>query len=305
MTIPRVSVGLPVYNGADFIQRAIDTLLRQDFEDFEVIIADNASTDETQSICSEAAAADQRIRYYRNDENIGASANYNKVFQLARAEYFRWQAHDDECHPGLLRRCVETLDASEERVTMCYPRGELIDAEGNTLVSPLDSIATNDPRPHRRLAHVIKSLNMCDPIFGVIKTNHLKQTGLIGPFFGADNVLLGELAILGEIREVDEVLFRLRKHSKRSMKANPSARARAAWYDPSAAKKLFVMPNWERMVLELLKATLRSRLSIAEKTKCCLAIVGTHYWRRVRNQGGRVKARLRRRFGVESCKGAQ
>ena len=136
-------------------------------------------------------------------------------------------------------------------------------------------------------------MSLCDPVFGLIKAEFLRKTGLIGLFFGADNVLLAELAMLGEICELDEILFRLRMHSGRSMKANPSARARAAWYDPSASQKLFVMPNWERMVWERLNAVRRSPLHPAEKVKCCLVVLGVHYWRRFRNDGGRMKNRLK------------
>jgi glycosyltransferase involved in cell wall biosynthesis len=297
---PRVSVGLPVFNGANFIRRSIQSILAQDFADFELIIADNASTDETESICRELAASDARIRYCRNESNIGAAGNYNKVFELARGEYFKWAAHDDECHPAMLRRCVEALDRAPDSVTMVYPLAELIDEQGNRLEAPLDRIECVDPRPHRRLVRLLWSLNMCDPAFGLYKSAHLKRTQVIGPFFGADYVLLGELAMLGEIREVDEVLFRLRAHAKRSMKANAGTRARAAWYDPSAARQLFVMPNWERMVWELLKSALRSPLPLAERLKCCLAIAGTHYWRRFRNAAGRLKGRLKAFVGGES-----
>jgi hypothetical protein len=95
--------------------------------------------------------------------------------------------------------------------------------------------------------------------------------------------------MLGEIREVNEVLFRLRAHENRSMKANRSSRARAGWYDPAAARKSFVLPSWERMVWELLKAVQRSPLDPTEKVRCMLTVPGTHYWRRVRNWGGRLK----------------
>lgn len=299
MSNPRVSIGLPVFNGANYLRRSVQSILAQDYEDLELIIADNASTDETESICRELAARDARIRYHRNDVNIGAAGNYNKVFGHARGEYFKWHAHDDECHPAMVRRCVEVLDRAPASVTMVYPLAELIDEEGKTLRSPLDRIESRDPRPHRRLAHLLWSLNMCDPAFGLYKTEYLRKTRLIGPFFGADYVLLGELVMLGEIWELDEVLFRLRAHSKRSMKANPGARARAAWYDPSAARRLFVMPTWERMVWELLKSARRSPLPAGEKLKCGLVIPATHYWRRFRNAGGRLKNRLKARFNRE------
>jgi glycosyltransferase involved in cell wall biosynthesis len=163
MTPLRVSIGMPVFNGADFIRCSVQSILAQDYQDFELIIADNASTDETESICRELAERDPRIRYYRNDVNLGAARNYNKVFELARGEYFKWAAHDDECHPAMLRRCVEVLDRSPASVAMVYPLAELIDGQGKTLVAPLDRIESRDPRPHRRLARLLWSLNMCDP----------------------------------------------------------------------------------------------------------------------------------------------
>ena len=299
MNHPRVSIGMPVFNGADFIRCAVQSVLSQDYEDLELIISDNASTDETASICRELAAIDPRIRYHRNETNIGAAGNYNKVFELARGEYFKWAAHDDECHPRMVRRCVEVLDRAPASVTMVYPLAELIDEHGHTLRKPLDRIASTDPRPHRRLMRLLWSLNMCDPVFGLIKTEYLRKTQLIGRFFGADYVLLGELVMLGEIRELDEILFRLRAHAKRSMKANQGTRAQAAWYDPGAARRLFVMPGWERMVWEFLIAANTSPLPLAEKLKCCMAIVGTHYWRRFRNAGGRIKNRLKIFLGVQ------
>jgi hypothetical protein len=215
------------------------------------------------------------------------------VFELARGKFFKWAAHDDECHPAMLRRCVECLEAAPEWVVMVYPLAELIDGHGQTLVAGLDRIESRDPRPYRRLGQLLWSLNMCDPAFGLIKAEYLKRTQLIGAFFGADYVLLGELAMLGELWELDEILFRLRAHERRSMKANPGARARAAWYDPSGARKLFILPNWERMVWEMLKSVRRLPLDPSEKAKCFLTVLGVHYWRRFRNAGGRYKSRLR------------
>lgn len=299
MSIPRVSIGLPVYNGADFLLRSVRSILDQDYRDLELIIADNASTDETEALCRDLAAKDARVRYYRNERNIGAAGNYNKVFELARGEYFKWAAHDDECHPAMIGRCVAALDAAPATVAMVYPLGELINEHGETLASPLDRIESRDPRAYRRLTRLFGSLNMCDPVFGLIRTEALRKTQLIGSFFGADYVLLGELALFGEIWELDEVLFRLRAHPKRSMKAHRGARARAAWYDPAAARKLFVMPSWERMMWEMTKSVHRSPLPLSTRIACCSALLGTHYWHRFRNLGGRVKLRLKARLGIQ------
>jgi glycosyltransferase involved in cell wall biosynthesis len=296
MSSPTVSIGMPVYNGANYIRGSVQSILAQDYEDFELIISDNASTDETEPICRELAATDARVRYYRNGVNVGAAGNYNKTFKLARGKFFKWAAHDDECHPTMLRCCVSVLEKAPDSVTMVYPLAELIDEQGRTLRSPLDRIESRDPRPHRRLARLLRRLSMCDPVFGVFRSDYLRKTRLIGSFFAADYVLLGELAMLGEIWEVEKVLFRLREHSGRSMEANRGLRAHAAWYDPAAARKLFIMPDWEGMVWELFKSALRSSLLPAEKTRCCLVIPAVHYWRRFRNAGGRLKAEVKARF---------
>jgi glycosyltransferase involved in cell wall biosynthesis len=290
---PKVSVGLPVYNGANFLRASINSILAQDFTDWELIITDNASTDDTEAICRDYAARDARVRYVRNESNIGASGNYNKCFQLSRGSYFRWQAHDDECHPAMLRRCVEYLDAAPTRVAMVYPRGELIDSTGKTITPVLDHIDSHDSRPHRRLARLLWDLNMCDPVFGLIRSDHLRRTQLIGPFFGADYILLGELAMLGEIHELPEVLFRLRAHEKRSVKANAKRNDLAAWYDPSLARKKLVLPNWDRMAWEMFKSAKGFPLPLPEKVKCCSTVIAVHYWRRFKNAGGRWKCALR------------
>ena len=127
--MPRVSIGLPVYNGEKFIREAIDSIFSQTFEDFELIISDNGSTDRTQQICQAYAAQDLRIRYYRNKKNIGAARNYNLVFELASGEYFKWAAHDDLCAPEYLERCVEILDRDPD-VVLCYPKTSIIDEHG-------------------------------------------------------------------------------------------------------------------------------------------------------------------------------
>ena len=92
---PRISIGMPVYNGEQFLAGALDSVLTQDFEDFELIISDNASEDGTQKICLDYAARDRRIRYYRNEMNIGGSRNHSRVFELSAAEYFKWAHYDD------------------------------------------------------------------------------------------------------------------------------------------------------------------------------------------------------------------
>ena len=90
---------MPVYNGQKFISEAIESILEQTFTNFELIISDNASTDDTQRICEIFTKVDSRVHYYRYHSNMGAAANYNRVVELASGEFFKWAAHDDQCAP--------------------------------------------------------------------------------------------------------------------------------------------------------------------------------------------------------------
>ena len=90
-----VSIGMPVYNGEKDLRRVLDSLLNQTFEDFDLIISDNASTDATKEICLEYADKDKRIRYIRQTKNLGAASNFRYVLNEAHGKYFMWAAADD------------------------------------------------------------------------------------------------------------------------------------------------------------------------------------------------------------------
>jgi glycosyltransferase involved in cell wall biosynthesis len=129
---PYVSIGLPVYNGENFLHEAITSILAQTFQDFELIISDNASTDKTEEICRAFTDQDERIKYSRNRENIGVEKNFYRVFALSSGKYFKWAAHDDLCHPDFLQSCIDVLDRDFTTV-LCYPRAVIIDDKGKVI----------------------------------------------------------------------------------------------------------------------------------------------------------------------------
>jgi len=112
--IPRVSIGMPVYNGERFISKALDSLLGQTFSDFELIISDNASTDGTAEICRDYERRDSRIRYIRQSKNKGALFNFKFVLSRAVGPYFMWAAVDDIWDRNFLRQCVNCLDSKPD-----------------------------------------------------------------------------------------------------------------------------------------------------------------------------------------------
>lgn len=293
MPNPRVSIGIPVYNGEDFLAAAIESLLAQDYRDFELIISDNASTDGTQAICEAYAQKDNRIRYLRADVNRGAAWNYNRLVEMASGEFFKWQAHDDVCLPTFLRRCVETFNQAPESVVLVYPRAEIIDASGRLASQYLtESLEVRDREPHRRLATVLRSLNMACPVFGLIRASALRKTRLIGPFVASDYVLLAELSLLGEIWEVPETLFQRRVHPKISTYANRSARDLLRWYAPSR-RSHSILPPMLALGTEYLRSISRLPLTTQDRWRCRLTAISVWYERELRNLGGKYKARLK------------
>lgn len=263
MTRPCVSIGMPVYNGEQFIRDAIDSILAQTFTDFELIISDNASTDRTPEICRAYAAKDKRIRYYQNQKNKGAAWNYNHVFALAKGEYFKWAAHDDVLAPEFLARCVEVLE-KHPSVVLCHAKVRFINAQGNMLADYTIKLKTQAKKPHRRFAALIRMHHWCFDVFGLIRADALKKTPLIGAYIGSDRPLLAELGLAGRFYEIPEYLWFSRQHAKQSVKIR--LHERAGWFDP-AKEKALVFPYW-RTWLEYLKAVQRVELPWAERVHC-------------------------------------
>ncbi|MFC1889605.1 glycosyltransferase family 2 protein [Thermodesulfobacteriota bacterium] len=266
----QVSIGLPVYNGEAFLCEAVDSILSQKFEDFELIISDNASTDRTEEICREYVNRDPRVRYYRNQSNIGAAINFNRTFELAAGKYFKWAAHDDLCEPDFLNKCVEVLD-QESDVVLSYPRARVIDEEGNILHDYHFTLNGSSPKPHKRIFHQIRG-HQCYEVFGLIRSSALEKTGLIGNYAGGDAVLLVQLCLLGRFHEIPEYLFFPRKHMRQSGTMQKNFRAFAAWFDPQK-KDQIIFPYW-RILREYIHSVHSAQLVPHERLLCYSCVGG-------------------------------
>ncbi len=269
LNVPKVSVGLPVYNGARYLADTLDCLLAQTYDDFELIIVDNASTDETQAMCQAYADRDSRIRYYRNDENIGAAANYNRAFDLARGDYFKWSAADDLLEPTFLACCVDVLDQHQD-VILAFTRTIAIDDNGNEIKRyPSKSFAA-DTDPRKRFRTWTLDPHPIVAVFGVIRRDVLARTRLIGKYSGSDRPLLSELSLLGRFYEVPDFLFLYRIHDSQSWGSNKSRHAQQAWYDPARARSM-TFPHW-RLLAEHSKSISRSPLGFQDRATCYLGL---------------------------------
>ncbi len=216
---PLVSIGLPVYNGENFLAKAIDSVLGQTLRDVEIIICDNFSTDRTQEICEDYARRDGRIRYFRNERNLGAGPNYDLAFHRSRGTFFKWLAHDDAVAPTFLEKATACLKQNPDAV-LCYT--------GVTEIGPKDDIIrvyANDlpgvdaARPSVRLAGMILYRHQAEPFFGLFRREALVGSDLHGLYSGSDRVLLAEMALRGRCIAIPEPLFFHREHDNRYTRA--------------------------------------------------------------------------------------
>ncbi len=286
--VPRICIGLPVYNAQKYLRHAIDSILAQTFEDFEIIISDNASTDNTESICREYAASDSRIRYGREEQNRGAIWNFNRVFQLARGKYFKWAASDDVCDPSFLERCVHVLD-SDDSIVWCHPLTNHIDERGKVIPGNEDpTIPGKEPAhslmltayglprntraslsPHERFEGVLLGTTWCSDSYGLIRSDALRRTRMLLPYYGAEKVLMGELSLQGQFAEIPEVLFYQRLHQDASG-GLATAEQQRKFADAAGAKKF--SSTRLQLVWGHLGAVLHARLLPVDRIRCLIVL---------------------------------
>lgn len=289
---------MPVRNGEEFIEEALNSLLSQTFRDFELIISDNASDDRTPAICREFVSRDPRVSYHRFKRNVGAARNFNNTFELARGEFFKWAAHDDVCLPRLLERCLGELTHTPCAV-VAYPRTELIDAEGRVTGVDNLSLAIGQARAHDRLRNLYRRMRLGNPVFGLMRSDALRKTRLHGSFISSDTVLLAELLMLGEFREVPEILFRRRLHEQRSLKANRTRQDLLAWFDPSKRNHRLWVTTPIRISWECTSSIFRFRmLSLSDRIGCLAVTVRWKWWGALGSAAGRLLQEARRLLAV-------
>jgi glycosyltransferase involved in cell wall biosynthesis len=207
---PLVSIGLPVYNAERYLRPALDSLLAQDYPDLELIVSDNASTDGTEEICRSYAQGDARVQYHRADQNMGAIWNFNRVFELARGEYFMWAAHDDLRDPRYVSACVAALRASPDAV-LCCTGIRFIDEDGRPVEVP-PHVAGLHPvgkTPRERVRQIARACNWYD-VYGLARTSALAKTRRAVATWGFDVVVVLELCLRGPVLLVPEPLFSYR-----------------------------------------------------------------------------------------------
>jgi glycosyltransferase involved in cell wall biosynthesis len=268
----RVTVGMPVYNGERYIREAIDSILSQTYDDFELIISDNASTDRTEEICRDYVRRDPRLRYRRNPVNRGAAWNHNCLVGAATGSFFKWVSADDLYHPEYLVRCLAELEKDPAAV-LAYPKTVLIDADGKAIRQYDPEWELRSDAPYERMRTVILRgghwVN-ADAVSGVVRLEALRRTRLLPRYQGGDKRPLGELSLMGKFIEIPEYLLLRRIHGGASSQNNPQA----ARYDGRSVRWMTeffkgsllttCLPSWS-LLWDHLRTVWSSQLPFAQK----------------------------------------
>lgn len=267
---PLVSIGLPVYNGEAYLEEAIASIAGQTFGDWELVLADNASTDGTAEICDAWSQRDERIRWERAEENCGAAPNFNRSFHLCGGRYFRWHAHDDLVEPTYLERCVELL-GGDESIVLAHSEMVEIGVQGETL-RPLDARIRDMEAADlvARFRGAIALDHGCFDVFGLIRREALARTQLIAPYLGSDRTLLAELALQGRLVRAPEVLFHSREHPQRSIRIK-SDRERERWFGASHGKGR-LRHGWRRL-REVRSVLAAADVPFGARQRCRMAVL--------------------------------
>lgn len=260
----RVTVGLPVYNGERFLEQTLQSILAQTYADFELLISDNASSDATPEIARDFSRRDRRVRYSRNDVNIGADRNYNRCIELARGDYFWGIGYDDLADSTYLERCTAILEGHPS-IALCHTRMFRIDGSGQIIGEFEGHEFSAAPSPHERFADAIRApwTIVCH---GVLRMSTLRKTRLLIAHPASDSVLQAELALHGKLHEIPELLFFHRVPSGAPL----SSRDRVGWSEP-AKEGAIIFPHWRRLG-ELFRSVARTPLRSMDALRCLSVI---------------------------------
>lgn len=269
-TTPKVSIGIPVRNGENFLEEAIKSILNQTFYDLELIISDNCSTDRTPDICRKYAKKDKRVRFVRNEKNVGASENFNNLFKLSKGEYYLSLSHDDYFHPDFLKKSVDILD-NDKSIHLVHSKTMAVNEKRISIQDFSSDLDLNSESPSERLYSSICVPHPIMEIFGLIRSSTLRKTRLMGKYTSADRTLLAELALLGKFHIIQEYLFYNRIHKKQHYMIYPTRHVRSVWWDPDL-KNVRTFPHW-RLLLEFYRAIKNSPVKGKEKKQCYFVLI--------------------------------
>lgn len=274
---PPLSLGLPVYNGGPYLVQALESVLGQTYGDFELVISDNASTDDTPDIAREYAARDARIRYFRQQTNIGIGNNWSFVARQARGTWLKWVSANDDYGSRLLEDCLEPLQ-KDPSVVLCYGRTQLIDINGNRLDVYGGDFEALSGDPLERYRIVRERLHLGTPLqAGIIRLDALRRCGYLGNYRDCDRVLIAGLALAGKFVLLPQVLFYRRWDSSVASALRSPLEVERLYHPDATRAPLFM--NLPRQ-FGMLAVALRVPAGLAAKSAAVAATVRYTDWKR-------------------------
>jgi glycosyltransferase involved in cell wall biosynthesis len=200
MTKPTVSIGVPIFNGDESLCAALDSLLSQTFNDFEIIISDNASFDQTEKICRAYLEKDSRIKYYRQNKNLGAEANFLFVLEKSIGKYFMWAAADDVRSNNFIELNLEFLEKNSNYVSSISP----VKFYGNDFdQKKMGDRSLDDSRFDMRFRRFFGPWHANGAFYSLMRTEIVKNCEWVGKkFLGADWIIVLYLAKHGKLNRL-------------------------------------------------------------------------------------------------------
>jgi glycosyltransferase involved in cell wall biosynthesis len=212
---PLISVGMPVFNEERYLKESIESILSQTYDHFELIISDNASTDRTENICLEFAQKDCRIKYIRNEINIGAQENFFKVFKEANGSFFMFAGGHDLWSSDFMSICMKTLQEYPEAV-LSFASTVWIDKSNQQIKKNSPFYDTRGCKPVERFMYVL--WGAMNPIYGLVRMDAMKKARLNTQVIGGDLIILSELSFMGQfVYNPEAIWFRRMQHGEETI----------------------------------------------------------------------------------------
>ena len=264
---PPLTVGIPVYNGERYLARTLESLRAQEFTDFRVVIADNASTDATADIAHDVTRTDERFTYCRHETNIGGAANCNYLLHKADSRWFKWAYYDDVCDRKLLRRSFEVLAESPPDTVLAYPRVVLIDEDGKCVGAHQDAdLDMMSPLPSERLKVLLRRV-VGQTQFGVMDTRLAQAVGGVSLSPSGEMIFPAALALRGRLALVPDGMLSIRAHKERH---GGDRASELRWVNPGGTRVAF---PYSRSTPLLLREIAAAPLSRRDRRRCTAVVL--------------------------------
>lgn len=263
---PLVSVGMPVYNEERYLKRSVKSIINQDYDNLELIISDNASTDKTEQICLKLAQKDPRIRYIRNKNNIGAIDNFYQVVKKATGEYFMFAGGHDLWSPNFISICLRTLQDSPLTV-LSFAYTVWIDENNKPIRKESSFYDTRGCDPVTRFIYVL--WGTMNPMYGLMRMNAIKKVRLNTHIIGGDLIILTELSFLGQFSYNPEAIWYRRLQHGEETREQKIKRYQKTLFSKSNLLS-YILPHIQ-IPIQLWRSIMRAKISFHDKI--CIFII--------------------------------